>query len=62
MSATNEVIAAKALGISPLVLLRPVLVASCLLSFASLWLNDLAVSWGRDGIRRIIIESVEEIA
>lgn len=62
MSATNEVVAAKALGISPLVLLRPVLVASCLLSFASLWLNDLAVSWGRDGIRRVIIESVEEIA
>jgi lipopolysaccharide export system permease protein len=32
------------------------------LSFASLWLNDVAVSWGRDGIRRVIIESVEEIA
>jgi lipopolysaccharide export system permease protein len=62
MSATNEVIAAKALGISPLVLLRPVLITSCLLSFASLWLNDLAVSWGRDGVRRVIIESVEEIA
>ncbi|MEX2188450.1 MAG: LptF/LptG family permease [Pirellulales bacterium] len=62
MSAANEVVAVKALGISPLVLLRPVLVASCLLSFASLWLNDMAVSWGRDGIRRVIIESVEEIA
>jgi lipopolysaccharide export system permease protein len=62
MSATNEVIAAKALGISPVVLLRPVLVTACLLSFASLWLNDMAVSWGRDGIRRVIIESVEEIA
>ncbi len=62
MSATNEVVAVKALGISPLVLLRPVLIASCLLSFASLWLNDVAVSWGRDGIRRVIIESVEEIA
>jgi len=62
MAATNEVVAVKAMGISPLVLLRPVLVTSCLLSFASLWLNDLAVSWGRDGIRRVIIESVEEIA
>jgi lipopolysaccharide export system permease protein len=62
MAATNEVVAVKAMGISPLVLLRPVLVMSCLLSFASLWLNDLAVSWGRDGIRRVIIESVEEIA
>jgi lipopolysaccharide export system permease protein len=62
LASTNEVVAVKAMGISPLVLLRPVLVTSCLLSFASLWLNDLAVSWGRDGIRRVIIESVEEIA
>jgi lipopolysaccharide export system permease protein len=30
-------------------------------SFVSVWLNDVAVSWGRDGIRRVIVSSVEEI-
>jgi len=30
-------------------------------SFVSVWLNDVAVSWGRDGIRRVIVEGVEEI-
>ncbi|MEX0586409.1 MAG: LptF/LptG family permease [Pirellulales bacterium] len=61
MSANNEVVAIKSLGISPLVLLWPVLVASCLISFAALWLNDVAYSWGRTGIRRVVVESVEEI-
>ena len=27
-----------------------------------MWLNDVAVSWGRDGMTRVVIESVEEIA
>lgn len=62
LAATNEIVAVKAMGISPFVLIRPVLIASCLLSFVALWLNDVAVSWGRSGIRRVIIESVEEIA
>jgi lipopolysaccharide export system permease protein len=62
MAATNEVVAVKSLGISPIVLLRPVWILACLLSFAELWLNDLAVSWGRIGIRRVVVESVEEIA
>jgi lipopolysaccharide export system permease protein len=30
-------------------------------SLVSVWLNDIAVSWGRDGIRRVIVGSVEEI-
>jgi len=62
MSSSNEIVAVKALGINPLVLLWPVLVASFLISIAAIWLNDVAVSWGRLGIRRVIVESVEEIA
>ena len=33
-----------------------------LLSIATVWLNDVAVSWGRSGMRRVVIESVEEVA
>ena len=61
MSGGNEVVASKALGISPMVLLWPTLVAAFLLSLATVWLNDLAVSWGRDGVKRVVVEAVEEI-
>ena len=33
-----------------------------LVSLIAVWLNDVAVSWGRDGMTRVVIESVEEIA
>ncbi len=62
MSGSNEVVAAKALGISPMTLLWPTLVAAFLLSLVTVWINDLAVSWGRSGARRIVVEAVEEIA
>ncbi len=62
MSGANEILAVKALGISPLVLLWPTLIAAFLLSLVSVWLNDVAVSWGRSGVRRVVIESIEEIA
>ncbi len=62
LSGSNEIVAIKSLGISPMRLLTPVLVFSCLISFVALWLNDVAVSWGRTGVRRVVVESVEEIA
>ncbi|MEX0939242.1 MAG: LptF/LptG family permease [Pirellulales bacterium] len=62
MAAFNEVVAVKSLGISPMVLLWPVLVLSTLISFATVWLNDVAVSWGRAGVQRVVVESVEQIA
>ena len=62
MSGSNEIVAAKALGISPLGLLWPTFVVGFLLSLGTVWLNDLAVSWGRNGIQRVVIEAVEEIA
>jgi lipopolysaccharide export system permease protein len=61
MSATNEITALKAAGITPLVAIWPALMFALTLSFLSVWLNDVAVSWGRDGIRRVIVGSVEEI-
>ncbi|NIP86260.1 MAG: LptF/LptG family permease [Planctomycetales bacterium] len=62
LAASNEIVALKAMGISPWRILWPCFAAVTLLSFATVWLNDLAVSWGRSGIRRIVIASIEEIA
>ena len=61
MSAANEVTALKAAGITPMALIWPALTLGLVVSFASVWLNDVAVSWGRDGIRRVVVNSVEEI-
>ena len=62
MSASNEIVAIKAAGISPLTLVSPILVLSFVMSIAVVWLNDIAVSWGRAGVNRVMLESVEQIA
>jgi len=62
MSGSNEVVALKSLGISPWAILWPVLMFAVVLSLITVYLNDLAVSWGRSNVKRIVIESVEEIA
>jgi lipopolysaccharide export system permease protein len=62
LAAGNEIIAMKSLGISPWRILWPCYVGVILLSFGAVWLNDLAVSWGREGIKQIVMESIEEIA
>jgi len=61
MSAANEVIALKAAGISPLAVIWPAAALALVVSFVSVWLNDVAVSWGRDGVRRVVVNSVEQI-
>jgi len=61
MSAENEVVAVKSLGVSPLVLLSPVLGLAFLLSLVGVWLHDVSYSWGHAGTQRVIIQSVEEI-
>ncbi len=62
MAGANEVVALKALGISPWPILWPSLFVATLISFLAVWLNDLAVSWGRAGLQRVIVQSVEQIA
>jgi len=61
MSATNEITALKAAGISPMAAMWPAFMLAVGVSVVSVWLNDVAVSWGRDGIRRVVVSSVEEI-
>jgi lipopolysaccharide export system permease protein len=62
MAASNEIVALKSLGVSPLVVLWPVYVLAFFLSLVSVWLNDVAVSWGRSGVRQVIVSSVKDIA
>jgi len=61
MAAGNEVVALKSLGISPMKLIAPALVLAFLVSLVAVWLNDLAVSWGRRGMERVVLHSVEQI-
>jgi lipopolysaccharide export system permease protein len=61
MSASNEITALKAAGITPMSTMWPAFGLALVVSFVSVWLNDVAVSWGRDGIRRVVVESVEQI-
>ena len=58
----QEIVAIKSLGISPMVLVWPTLILAALVSFGAVMLNDLAVSWGRLGVQRVFVESLEEIA
>ncbi len=62
MSGFNEIVAIKALGISPMAVLWPAFALGFVVSLAAVWLNDVAVSWGRIGAQRVIIDAVEEIA
>jgi lipopolysaccharide export system permease protein len=61
LSGGNEIVAVKAAGISPLAVISPVLVLVTLVSMATVWLNDIAFSWGRSGVERVLLESLEEI-
>lgn len=61
MSASNEITALKAAGVTPMSAMWPAFGLALVVSFVSVWLNDVAVSWGRDGIRRVVVESVEQI-
>ncbi len=62
LASANEIIAVKASGISPMVLLWPTFTLAFLISLAAVWLNDTAIIWGRDGMKKVIIDSVEEVA
>lgn len=61
MSGSNEVVAIKSLGISPMVVVWPCFILGTFLSLLTVWLNDVAITWGQAGIQRVVFESVEEI-
>lgn len=61
MASYNEIVALKALGISPMVLVWPTLILATLVSFIGVVLNDIAVSWGRMGVQSVFLASIEEV-
>ncbi len=62
LAADNELLALKSLGISPIEVFYPVLILGCGLVFPTVWLMDVANSWGHNGVQRVVLESVDEIA
>jgi lipopolysaccharide export system permease protein len=62
MASSNEVVALKALGISPIVVLWPSYLLAIVMSLLTVWIFDVDASWGRSGLKRVFIESVQEIA
>jgi lipopolysaccharide export system permease protein len=62
MAAANEVLGVKSLGIHPRELVWPSLVIALLLSGLTVWLNDLAVSWGYRGAQNIVLQAIADIA
>lgn len=61
MAADNEVVAIKSLGISPNVILHPAFIFAIAVSFSLIWVNDVAVTWGAQGMQSVIAESVENV-
>lgn len=62
MSADNEIVALKSMGISPIAVLKPAFFLAFSFSLVAVWINDIAVSWGRTGMYRVVLESVEQVA
>lgn len=60
MAGNNEIVAIKSLGIPPWKILWPVVFMGVVVSFLSVWLNDLAVTWGRAGIAQVIFNGMED--
>ena len=57
MSASNEIVALKSLGLSPMHVLWPSLFLAVMLSLSTVWLNDMAMSWGVRGVQRVVIDA-----
>jgi len=62
MSAANEIVALKSLGVPPLAIIWPSLVLSLLLSLLTVWLVNVAFTWGYRGIRQVVFNSIDEVA
>ena len=62
MASSNELIALKSMGVSIKKAIIPAVYLAVMVSLVAVWLNDVAVSWGRRGIDRVILQSIEDIA
>lgn len=61
VSADNEVLSIMAAGVPPFRIISPTLITSFLLSLIAVWISDVAVSWGKPGINRVVMHSIEQV-
>jgi lipopolysaccharide export system permease protein len=62
MTGSNEIVAMKSLGISPMDVIWPAIVLALLFSIGVLYLQEVAATVGRPSVARVATESIEEIA
>ncbi|MBX3423664.1 MAG: LptF/LptG family permease [Pirellulaceae bacterium] len=62
LSADNELLAVMAVGVPPIKFISPTLVMALAISLVAVWLNDIAYSWGKPGIKRVVTHSLEQVA
>jgi lipopolysaccharide export system permease protein len=62
LSAGNEILALTSLGVSPIKVIRPIVVLAVLMSLTCVWLYDVGEAWGQKGIHRVLVNSAEAIA
>lgn len=62
ISADNELMAAMSVGVPPIRFITPTLIFGFIISLVAVWLNDVAYSWGKPGIRRVVTHSIEQVA
>ena len=55
MAGTNEIVALKSLGISPLTAAAPVIVLAVFFSLATVGIYELAATWCRPAVQRVVI-------
>ena len=61
MAADNELVAIKSMGLHQSVIVFPVLVVAFLLSLTAVWVNDVSFAWSYWGIKRVVLESSDQI-
>ena len=62
MTGANEMVALKSLGINPMAMVWPVLALAAFTSLGTIWMYEIAATWCRPQFRRMVCESIEEIA
>ncbi|MCC6125278.1 MAG: LptF/LptG family permease [Pirellulales bacterium] len=62
MTGSNEIVALKSSGISPMDVIWPTIVLALLFSIGALYLQEFAATVGRPCMARVLIESIEDIA
>ena len=62
MTGANEIVALKSLGISPMAIVWPAIVLAAFLSLGTVRMYEIAATWCKPSVKRILAESLEAIA